>query len=282
MKKLKIAYQGEPGANSHIACVEYDKTCTPLPCRTFEDAFQAVKTGKADLAMIAIENTTAGRVADVHHLLPDSGLSIVGEHFLRIRFQLLILPNAKLSDAKTVHSHVHALGQCRKAIKKYHLTPIVAADTAGAARELRDSGDKARAAIATAMAGKIYGLKIAAHDIEDEEHNTTRFVVLSKKPKPAKQGKKVMTSFVFRVRNVPAALYKAMGGFATNGINMTKLESYQVEGQFSATQFYADVEGHPEDRMLKLALEELSFFSSYLRVLGTYEASDWRKKLGKK
>jgi len=283
MKKLKIAYQGEPGANSHIACVEYDKTCIPVPCRTFEDAFQAVKSGKADRAMIAIENTTAGRVADVHHLLPDSGLSIVGEHFLRIRFQLLILPKAKLSEAKSVHSHVHALGQCRKAIKKHHLTPIVAADTAGAARELMESGDRTRAAIATEMAAKIYGLKIAERDIEDEEHNTTRFVVLSKKPMPVKLDKsKVMTSFVFRVRNVPAALYKAMGGFATNGINMTKLESYQVEGQFSATQFYVDVEGHPEDRPLKLALEELAFFSSYLRVLGTYPASDWRKKLGKK
>ena len=283
MTKLKIAYQGEPGANSHIACMETYPDFEPLPCNTFEDAFQAVKSGRAALAMIAIENTTAGRVADVHHLLPDSGLSIVGEHFLRIRFQLLILPGAKLSQAKTVHSHVHALGQCRKAIKKYHLTPIVAADTAGAARELRDSGDKSRAAIATALAAKIYGLKIAAHDIEDEDHNTTRFVILSKKPLTIKQSKAtVMTSFVFRVRNVPAALYKAMGGFATNGINMTKLESYQIEGELSATQFYAEVEGHPEDRNLKLALEELGFFTSYLRVLGTYPASDWRKKLAKK
>ena len=283
MTKLKIAYQGEPGANSHIACVERCPGYEPLPCNTFEDAFQAVQSGRAALAMIPIENTTAGRVADVHHLLPDSGLSIIGEHFLRIRFQLLTLPEAKLSEAKTVHSHVHALGQCRKAIKKHNLKPIVAADTAGAARELRDSGDKSRAAIATALAGKIYGLKIAERDIEDEEHNTTRFVILSKKPVAVKHGKApVMTSFVFRVRNVPAALYKALGGFATNGINMTKLESYQVEGQFSATQFYADVEGHPEDRMLKLALEELHFFSSYVRVLGTYPTSDWRKKLGRK
>src|SRR5665213_3451768 len=208
---------------------------------------------------------------------PDSGLSIVGEHFLRIRFQLLTLPGAKLSQAKTVHSHVHALGQCRKAIKKYHLTPIVAADTAGAARELRDSGDKSRAAIATALAAKIYGLKIAAHDIEDEEHNTTRFVILSKKPLAIKQSKAtVMTSFVFRVRNVPAALYKAMGGFATNGINMTKLESYQIDGQFSAMQFYAEVEGHPEDRNLKLALEELAFFSHEVRILGVYRGDPFR------
>ena len=283
MTKLKIAYQGEPGANSHIACVEARPTYEPLPCRTFEDAFQAVQSGKVALAMIAIENTTAGRVADVHHLLPDSGLSIVGEHFLRIRFQLLTLRGASISDAKTVHSHVHALGQCRKAIKKYHLTPIVAADTAGAARELVESGDKTRAAIATALAAKIYGLKIAVPDVEDEEHNTTRFVILSKKPEAIKRSKSpVMTSFVFRVRNVPAALYKAMGGFATNGINMTKLESYQVEGQFSATQFYADVEGHPEDRNLKLAMEELGFFTSYMRVLGTYPADKFRKKLAKR
>jgi prephenate dehydratase len=280
MPKLKIAYQGEPGANSHIACVEAYPALEPLPCNTFEDAFQAVKTGRAALAMIPIENTTAGRVADVHHLLPDSGLSIVGEHFLRIRFQLLTLPGARLSEAKTVHSHVHALGQCRKAIKKHGLVPVVAADTAGAARELSESGDKTRAAIATALAAKIYGLKIAERDIEDEEHNTTRFVILSRQPSPVKPGKApVMTSFVFRVRNVPAALYKAMGGFATNGINMTKLESYQLEGQFNATQFYADVEGHPHERGLKLAMEELGFFTSYVRVLGTYPASPFRKAL---
>ena len=281
--KHKIAYQGEPGANSHIACVETHPDYEPLPCRTFEDAFQAVKSGKADLAMIAIENTTAGRVADVHHLLPDSGLWIVGEHFLRIRFQLLGLPNAKLADLKSVHSHVHALGQCRKVIKAHKLTAVVAADTAGAARELSEIKDKSRAAIATKLAGEIYGLKILARDIEDEEHNTTRFVILSKKRSDAKLGKAlVMTSFVFRVRNVPAALYKAMGGFATNGVNMTKLESYQVEGQFSATQFYADIEGHPEDRNVKLAMEELAFFTSYTRILGTYPASPFRAEIAKR
>ncbi len=281
--KKKIAYQGEPGANSHIACVEAHPDHEPLPCRTFEDAFQAVKTGKADLAMIAIENTTAGRVADVHHLLPDSGLWIVGEHFLRIEFQLLVVPGAKLADLKEVHSHVHALGQCRKAIKKHKLIPVVAADTAGAARELAELGDKTRAAIATKLAAETYGLKIIERNIEDEEHNTTRFVVLSKKRKDAAQGKSpVMTTLVFRVRNVPAALYKAMGGFATNGVNMTKLESYQLEGQFSATQFYADIEGHPDDRSVALALEELGFFTSYVKLLGTYPASPYRAEIAKR
>jgi prephenate dehydratase len=281
--KKKIAYQGEPGANSHIACVEAHPDYEPLPCRTFEDAFQAVKTGKADLAMIAIENTTAGRVADVHHLLPHSGLWIVGEHFLRIEFHLLVVPGAKLADLKEVHSHVHALGQCRKAIRKHKLIPVVAADTAGAARELAELGDKTRAAIATKLAAETYGLKIIERNIEDEEHNTTRFVVLSKKRQDAKPGNgPVMTTLVFRVRNVPAALYKAMGGFATNGVNMTKLESYQLEGQFSATQFYADIEGHPNDRSVALALEELAFFTSYVRILGTYPASPYRAEIAKR
>jgi len=280
MPKPKIAYQGEPGANSHIACLEVRPDYEPLPCRTFEDAFQAVKSGQAELAMIAIENTTAGRVADVHHLLPDSGLWIVGEHFLRIEFQLLVLPGAKLSDLKTVYSHVHALGQCRKAIKKHKLQPIVAVDTAGAAREIAELKDESRAAIATKLAGEIYGLKIAERNIEDEDHNTTRFVILAKKRQDAKANNgPVMTSFVFRVRNVPAALYKAMGGFATNGVNMTKLESYQLEGQFSATQFYADIEGHPDDRSVQLALEELVFFTSHVKVLGAYPASSYRAKI---
>jgi prephenate dehydratase len=281
--KPKIAYQGEPGANSHIACLQARPDHEPLPCRTFEDAFQAVESGKAELAMIAIENTTAGRVADVHHLLPDSGLSIVGEHFLRITFHLLVVPGAKLSDLKEVHSHVHALGQCRKAIKTHKLKPVVAADTAGAARELAELGDKTRAAIATELAAKTYGLKIAARNIEDEEHNTTRFVILARKQNNAKHDKNpVITSFVFRVRNVPAALYKAMGGFATNSVNMTKLESYQIEGQFSATQFYADIEGHPDDHNVKLAFEELAFFTSYMRILGAYPASSYRVELARK
>ena len=283
LKKGKIAYQGEPGANSHIACVQAAPEHEPLPCSTFEDAFQAVESGKAQLAMIAIENTTAGRVADVHHLLPGSHLSIVGEHFLRIEFHLMAVPGVKLDEIKEVHSHVHALGQCRKFIRSNRLKPVVAADTAGAARELSETRNKSQAAIATKLAAETYGLKILAHNIEDEEHNTTRFVILSKKPKDTCAGAgKVVTSFVFRVRNVPAALYKAMGGFATNGVNMTKLESYQLEGQFSATQFYADIEGHPDDANVKLAFEELGFFTSYMRILGAYPASPYRAELAKR
>ena len=281
--KPKISYQGEPGANSHIACLQAAPDHEPMPCPTFEDAFQAVESGKAALAMIAIENTTAGRVADVHHLLPGSHLSIIGEHFLRIEFHLMAVPGVKLGDINDVHSHVHALGQCRKFIREHKLKPVVAADTAGAARELAESRIVTQGAIATKLAAETYGLKILAKNIEDEEHNTTRFVILSKKPKPITSSKeKVVTSFVFRVRNVPAALYKAMGGFATNGVNMTKLESYQLEGQFSATQFYADIEGHPDDANVKLALEELGFFTSYVRILGAYPASPYRAVIAKK
>ncbi len=281
--KGKIAYQGEPGANSHIACVQAAPDFEPLPCSTFEDAFQAVETGKAERAMIAIENTLAGRVADVHHLLPGSHLSIVGEHFLRIEFHLMAVPGVKLGDIKEVHSHVHALGQCRKFIRSNRLKPIVAADTAGAARELSETRIKTQGAIATRLAAETYGLKILAKNIEDEEHNTTRFVILSNKQKAVREGSgKMITSFVFRVRNVPAALYKAMGGFATNGVNMTKLESYQLGGQFSATQFYADIEGHPDDAHVKLAMEELGFFTSYVRVLGSYPASGFRAEIAKR
>ena len=279
----KIAYQGEPGANSHIACLEVRPDFEPMPCRTFEDAFQAVKDGAAKLAMIPIDNSVAGRVADIHHLMPASNLSIIGEHFLPIHFHLLAVPGAKLSELKTVHSHVHALGQCRKMIKAQGLTPIVAIDTAGAARELSETKNKTDSALATALAGELYGLEPLLKNVEDEAHNTTRFIILSTERQDAAAGNgPVMTSLVFRVRNVPAALYKAMGGFATNGVNMTKLESYQIEGQFSATQFYADIEGHPEDRPVRLALEELAFFSSYTQILGTYPASPVRAEIARR
>ena len=281
--KHKIAYQGEPGANSHIACLEVRPDFEPMPCRTFEDAFQAVKDGAAKLAMIPIDNSVAGRVADIHHLMPASNLSIIGEHFLPIHFHLLAVKGAKLEDLKTVHSHVHALGQCRKMIKAQGLTPIVAIDTAGAARELSETKNKTDSALATALAGELYGLEPLLKNVEDEAHNTTRFIILSTERQDAPAGNgPVMTSFVFRVRNVPAALYKAMGGFATNGVNMTKLESYQIERQFSATQFYADIEGHPEDRNVKLAMEELAFFSSYTKILGTYPASPIRDEIAKR
>jgi prephenate dehydratase len=274
----RIAFQGEAGANSHIAAKEAYPDWEVLPRPTFEDAFAAVTEGEADLAMIPIENSIAGRVADIHHLLPTSKLHIVGEHFLPIHFQLMALPEANLSTIRTVESHIHALGQCRKIIRKLGLKPLVAGDTAGAARQVQESGDVTRAALAPALAAEVYGLKVLAENVEDEAHNTTRFVVLCKYPRTAARGSgPVVTSFVFRVRNLPAALYKALGGFATNGVNMTKLESYMVEGEFFATQFYAEVDGHPDDPGLSNALEELRFFSREYHLLGVFPASPFRE-----
>jgi prephenate dehydratase len=279
MSKL-ISFQGEPGANSHIAAQEVHPDYEPLPCPTFEDAFAAVQEGQAELAMIPIENSIAGRVADIHHLLPTSGLHIVGEHFLPIHFQLMSVAGADLGTIKHVYSHVHALGQCRKIIRKLGLKAHVAGDTAGSAREVAEAGDPARASLAPRLAAGVYGLKILAEDVEDEAHNTTRFVILSKTPRWAAPSEgPIATSFVFRVRNLPAALYKALGGFATNGINMTKLESYMLEGEFLATQFYAEVDGHPDDINLKRALEELEFFSKEMRILGVYQAAPFREKV---
>ena len=275
--RKKIVFQGEPGANSHIACEEAYPDHEPVPCATFEDALTALAAGEADLGMIPIENSIAGRVADIHHLLPQAKLHIVGEHFLPIHFHLMAVKGATLSTIKSAESHIHALGQCRRFIRKHGYQAVVSGDTAGAARHVSEAGDKARAALAPKLAAGIYGLEILAENVEDEDHNTTRFVVLAKEPSWAKRnGDTIITTFVFRVRNVPAALYKAMGGFATNGINMTKLESYMVEGNFFATQFYADVEGHPEDRGLKFALEELQFFSKELTILGVYPAHPFR------
>jgi len=272
-----IVFQGEPGANSHIACREAYPDYEPVPCPTFEDAFAAVASGQAELAMIPIENSLAGRVADIHHLMPTSGLHINAEWFLPIRNQLMAPKGARLSDVTSVESHVMALGQCRNFLRKLGAKTMVAADTAGSAREVAERGDKTRAAIASRLAAEIYGLDILAEDIEDEAHSTTRFIVLSREDKRIAPGNGlVITTFVFQVRNIPAALYKALGGFATNGVNMTKLESYMIEGNFFATQFYADVEGHPEDRNLTLALEELEFFSSHLKILGVYAAHPFR------
>jgi prephenate dehydratase len=272
-----IAFQGEAGANSHIACREAFPDMVDLPCDTFEDVFAAVNEGRARLAMIAIENSLAGRVADVHHLIPGTGLYIVGEHFLPVRHQLLGLKGTKIEDIKSVHRHVHALGQCRRAIRELGLKAVVAADTAGAARQIAEAGDPAQAAIATALAAEIYGLDILRANVEDAEHNTTRFIIMAKEPNDAEpEDEPVITSFIFRVRNVPAALYKALGGFATNGVNMTKLESYQLEGTFNASQFYADIEGHPASRHVRLALEELEFFTNELRILGVYKAHPYR------
>lgn len=276
---MKIAYQGEPGANSHIACRDVYPDMEPLPCASFEDALAAISDGVAALGMIPIENSLAGRVADIHHFLPTAGLHIVGEYFLPIRFQLMAPKGATLDGLTDVYSHVHALGQCRNIIRRHRLTPHVAGDTAGAAREVSEWNDPSRAALAPALAADIYGLDILAENVEDSADNTTRFVILSREPKRASAGNgPVVTSFVFRVRNVPAALYKALGGFATNGVNMTKLESYMLEGQFTATQFLADVDGHPDDRGLKLALEELAFFTTEVTILGVYPAHPFRLK----
>jgi prephenate dehydratase len=281
-KRKKIAYQGEPGANSHIACREAYRRYEPLACPTFEDAFAAVRSGRAALAMIPIDNSVAGRVADIHHLMPRSGLHIVAEWFLPVQHQLMATKRATLKTIKTVESHVHALGQCRNIIRKLRVKAVVAADTAGAAREVAEAGDVTRAALATTLAAKIYGLKILRKNVADAKHNTTRFVVLSREPKWAsRKEKRVVTTFVFQVRNIPAALYKSLGGFATNGVNMTKLESYMVDGSFAATQFYADVQGHPKHRALELALEELEFVSQprTLKILGVYPGHKFRETI---
>jgi prephenate dehydratase len=279
----KIAFQGEPGANSDTACRDMYPAMEPLPCPTFEDAFNAVEGGKADLAMIPIENTIAGRVADIHHLLPESRLHIVGEYFLPIRFQLMGVRGARIENIKAVYSHIHALGQCRKIIRRHRWKPVVAGDTAGAARIVAEEGVATNAALAPVLAAELYGLDILAENVEDTDNNVTRFVVLSKTKSWAERkapDQKMMTTFVFRVRNVPAALYKAMGGFATNGVNMTKLESYQLGGKFFSTQFYADIEGHPDDGNVALALEELGFFSREVRILGVYAANPFRDTQG--
>ncbi|MBI1338856.1 prephenate dehydratase [bacterium] len=273
----RIAFQGELGANSHIACRETHPHLEPLPCATFEDVFAAAAGGEADLAMIPVENTIAGRVADIHHLLPTSPLKIIGEHFMPIRFHLMSVRGATLGGVKEACSHIMALGQCRKFLREHAITPRTASDTAGAAREVAERGDPRVAAIAPALAAEVYGLDVLAQNIEDAEHNTTRFVIMQRDgaSQPAGDGVSV-TAFVFRVRNVPSALYKAMGGFATNGVNMTKLESYQLGGSFTATQFYAEVEAHPDEPSLARALEELAFFSTEVRVLGVFPAHPQR------
>ncbi len=278
MTAPRIAYQGEPGANSHQVCKQHYPDSEAIPCASFEDVFAVVESGDAELAMIPIDNSIAGRVADIHHFLPDSGLHIIAEHFLRIRFHLMAVPGATMETITTAHSHVHALGQCRKIIREHGLRPIISGDTAGAAREVAEANDPTQAAISPPLAAEIYGLEILAEDVEDEDHNTTRFVVLSRDfiKAPADNGP-VVTSFIFNVRNLPAALYKALGGFATNGVNMTKLESYMVGGSFTgATQFLAEVDGHPDDIGLARALEELEFFSTDVKMLGVYPADPAR------
>lgn len=270
----KIAFQGEPGAFSHAAVHELFPGDEALPCVSFEDTIVAVQQGRAEYGVVPVENSLYGRITDIYHLLPQSGLHIIAEHFLRVEMNLLGVPGATLGDVKAVQSLSVALGQCRRFISEHRFQTISGADTAGSAREIAQKGDKSVAAIASRFAAEVYGLSILASNIEDAAHNTTRFLVISRDAQPAAQGSgKIKTTFVFRVRNVPAALYKALGGFATNSVNMTKLESYMLDGSFTATQFYADIEGHPDDRSVQLAFEELRFFTDEFRVLGTYPAA---------
>jgi prephenate dehydratase len=280
MSRPKIAFQGEPGANSDEACRTHFPNHEPYPCATFEDAFDAVRSGVCELGMIPVENSLAGRVPDVHHLLPGSGLKIIGERFKPIHFHLMANPGVKLEDVTTVISMPFALGQCRKMMRQLGAKSEAAGDTAGSAKALADRPDPHKAAIAPALAADIYGLNILARDIEDEHNNTTRFMVLTADPAPPPPAADAhcVTSFLFWVRNIPAALYKALGGFATNGVNLTKLESYMEGGAFTATMFFAEVEGRPDDRGLALALEELSFFSERVEVLGVYPADPFRER----
>lgn len=267
----RIAYQGEPGANSHIACGEAFPDHEALACRTFEDCFSCVERGDADLAMIPVENTIAGRVGDIHYLLPETRLHIVGEYYLPIRFHLMALPGVRLDQVRKARSHIMGLGQCRDFLRRHGIEAVTAADTAGAAREVAEAGDLTLAAIAPRLASLVYGLDILAENIEDAAHNMTRFIFMSREPADIElQDGPAKTAFLFEVRNIPAALYKGLGGFATNGVNMTKLESYLVGGSFEASQFYAEIEGHPDERRVQLALEELGFFSQSLKILGVF------------
>ena len=276
-KNARIAFQGELGAYSHEACRTARPDMTPVPCATFEDAIDAVRQGDAELAMLPVENSTYGRVADIHSLLPKSGLHIIEEAFVRVHINLLALPGTTIDRVKTAKSHTVLLGQCKEFLAAHGIRRVTGADTAGSAREVAAAGDATMAALASELAGEIYGLDVLARHIEDEGNNTTRFLLMSPQADHAPRGSHGMiTTFVFEVRNIPAALYKAMGGFATNGINMTKLESYMVGGSFTATQFYADIEGHPDDPGVRRALEELDYFTNMLEILGVYPAHPGR------
>ena len=270
----RIAFQGEPGAYSHEACRKARPNMEALPCRTFEDAIEAVRSGEADLGMLPVENSTYGRVADIHSLLPQSGLHIIDEAFVRVHINLLGLPGTRIDDITHAMSHTVLLGQCKSFLARHGIHRITGADTAGSARQIAAMKDSSHAALASELAGDIYGLEVLARHIEDQGNNTTRFLIMSREADLTRRGKHgMLTSFVFQVRNLPAALYKAMGGFATNGVNMTKLESYMVNGSFTATQFYADIEGHPEDAAVQRALDELNFFTTNIEILGVYPAA---------
>ena len=272
-----ISFQGLPGAYSDLACRDAFPGMPTLPCSTFDHAIEAVQTGAAEVAMLACENSIAGRVPDIHMLLPDSGLHIIGEHFQRVEHCLLGVPGASVEGVRRVHSHAVALGQVRTLIRALDAEAVVEADTAGSAKLVAGWGRPEDAAVASRLAAEIYGLEILRANVEDVAGNTTRFYVAAREARtPGPEVPGLMTTFVFRVRNVPAALYKALGGFATNGVNMTRLESYMLHGEFIATQFMCDVDGHPEHTGLARALEELAFFSAEVRVLGVYRRSGFR------
>ena len=273
----RIAFQGEPGAYSHQACVETRPEFEPMPCATFEDVIEAVNSGAAELAMLPVENTTYGRVADIHRLLPHSGLHIIDEAFVRVHINVLGVQGATVEDIEAAHSHLVLLPQCAGWLRENNVRGRVSPDNARAARDVAEAGDKTQAALASELAAEVYGLDVLARHIEDEDHNTTRFLVMSKTPDLTRRSETMITTFVFRVRNIPAALYKAMGGFATNSVNMTKLESYMIDGSFSATQFYSDIEGHPDDQNVQLAMAELDYFTSEIKILGVYPADEKRR-----
>jgi prephenate dehydratase len=266
----RIAFQGELGAYSHQACAQSRPDFTPVPCQTFEDVVEMTRSGEVDLGMLAVENSTYGRVADVHSLLPKAGLHIVDEAFVRVHVNLLGVKGATVADVTEAHGHVVILPQCAGFLKEHGIKGRVSSDNARAAREVAEAGDKTRAALASELAAEIYGLDVLARHIEDHKNNTTRFLVMSRDADHSRRADRMITTFTFRVRNIPAALYKAMGGFATNGVNMTKLESYMVGGSFTATEFYADIEGHPEDANVQRALEELAYFTTQVKILGVY------------
>ncbi len=268
----RIAFQGELGAYSHQACAQARPGFEPVPCTTFEDVVEKTRSGEVDLGMLAVENSTYGRVADVHSLLPRAGLHIVDEAFVRVHVNLLGVKGAGLDGVREAHGHVVILPQCALFLREHGIKGVVSSDNARAAREVAEAGDPARAALASELAAEIYGLDVLARHIEDQANNTTRFLVMSRAPDHSRRAEAMITTFTFRVRNIPAALYKAMGGFATNGVNMTKLESYMVGGSFTATEFYADIEGHPEDAPVARALEELRYFTTELNMLGVYPA----------
>ena len=273
----RIAFQGALGAYSHEACLQAHPDGVPVPCTAFEDVIQAVREGRADLAMLPVENTTYGRVADIHRLLPESGLHIIAEAFVRVRISLMALPDVPLSEIKNVRAHMVLLPQARSFLDAHGITSEAAADSAGAAAELAASGNREEGVLASAVAAEIHGLNVLAHDIEDMEHNTTRFLLMAPDIDMTRRTEEMLTTFVFEVRNIPAALYKAMGGFATNGVNMIKLESYMVGGNFTATQFYADIEGHPDDPAVARAMEELDYFTDHLQILGVYPVHPFRR-----